>query len=208
MTNSNDYWYVDIHATKQSNNKWMRKIDATKRQSNKTIFWKAKIPESEKKKAQKILKKSRVRAVWYKKEWGRASNYRNIFLRSFKGPYRCRYCNKLLKPSKLQVDHIVPIDKVKKSALTRKMMKLFGIVNVNDPRNLASACSKCNARKGNNGGIWIVKGYLGQFHLYWILLRVSQSMLLIFLFLIAIYIWKYLQDHTFLELLYHFGSFY
>lgn len=202
MTDKDHFWYVDIHATKYSNNKWMRKIDATKQQSNKTIFWKAKIPESQKKKTQKILKKSHVRAVWYKKEWGRASNYRNIFLRSSKGPYRCRYCNKLLKSSKMQVDHIVPIDKMKKSTCTRKIMKLFGITNVNDPKNLASACSKCNARKGNNGGIWIVRGYLGQFRLYWIFLRIVQLIIILGLFLMVLFVWEYLQNHTIIELIY------
>ena len=107
----------------------------------------------------------------------------------------------------MQVDHIVPIDRMKKSALTRKIMKLFGIVNVNDSKNLASACSRCNARKGNNGGIWIVKGYLGQFRLYWILVRIIQFMLLIFLMLLALYVWRYLQNHTLIDLLYRLGSF-
>lgn len=202
MATDDTYWYVDIHATKHSNNKWMRKIEATKQQSNKTIFWKAKVPESKKRKTQKILKKSHVRAVWYKKEWGRASNYRNIFLRSTKAPYRCRYCNRLLKTSKMQVDHIVPIDQMKKSACTRRIMRLFGITNINDPKNLASACSKCNARKGNNGGIWIVRGYLGQFRLYWILLRMIQLTVIIAILLIILFVWAYAKDHTIIDLIY------
>ena len=57
-------------------------------------------------------------------------------------------------------------------------MRLIGIDNVNDVRNLAPACRKCNIKKGRKAGIWIVKAIVGKYEIYWIIRRLLQMALL------------------------------
>lgn len=49
-------------------------------------------------------------------------------------------------------------------------MKIKGIHNINDVKNLISSCSKCNSRKSDKMGLWIIKGEIGRHFGYWIFL--------------------------------------
>ena len=57
-------------------------------------------------------------------------------------------------------------------------MRLIGIANVNDVRNLAPACRRCNIKKGRKAGIWIVKAIVGKYEIYWVIRRLLQLALL------------------------------
>ena len=46
--------------------------------------------------------------------------------------------------------------------------------SVNDIRNLAPACRDCNSKKSDKMGLWVVRGWLGKYKLYWIILRIIQ----------------------------------
>ena len=47
-------------------------------------------------------------------------------------------------------------------------MKSLNINDVNDPKNLVSACYSCNARKSSKGRWWVIKGFIGKNKKYWI----------------------------------------
>lgn len=118
----------------------------------------------------------------YPENLGRSSHYRRDFLAHYPRPakgYRCRYCHRRLPDRKLTVDHIYPVYMAK----TGKdfWLRLLGIEDVNDVRNLAPACRRCNARKGRKAGIWVVKAVLGKYRLYWFLRRLIQTILILLL---------------------------
>lgn len=89
----------------------------------------------------------------------RSGDYRKNFLQHYKkkdGKYfRCAYCGKKLTNIDMTVDHILPIDKAQHESWCRAAMRLFGIQNINDVKNLAPACDRCNKKKGKK-----VRGYL------------------------------------------------
>lgn len=105
----------------------------------------------------------------------RSSNYRKIFFSNydtfFKDYYICSYCGKLLKKEEVTVDHIIPIAKAQKNDFYRKILKKLNIININDYRNLTCSCSKCNFRKSNKAGIWVVRGFLGKNVYFWIFMK-------------------------------------
>ncbi len=116
------------------------------------------------------LRRIGVKYICYRVEYERASNYRNVFFSRTKGPYRCRYCNKQLSKDKVFIDHIIPIAKAQKTLSAKLALKLYGCSNVNDIRNLAPACNTCNLKKSDKTGLWVLRGWLGKYKLYWIFL--------------------------------------
>lgn len=65
-------------------------------------------------------------------------------------------------------------------------MRLIGIANVNDVRNLAPACRRCNIKKGRKAGIWIVKAIVGKYEIYWMIRRLLQLALLALIAYLAV----------------------
>lgn len=126
------------------------------------------------KKEIKRLQKENIRYSCYRVEYERASNYRQTFFQRTEGPYRCRYCNKKLPKDKVFVDHIIPVAKTQKSKTARLMLTVRRCGSVNDIRNLAPACRSCNSKKSDKMGIWIIRGWLGKYKIYWVLLRILQ----------------------------------
>lgn len=51
-------------------------------------------------------------------------------------------------------------------------LRLLRIEDVNDVRNLAPACRRCNTKKGRNAGIWVLRAILGRYEAYWVLRKV------------------------------------
>ncbi len=104
----------------------------------------------------------------------RSRDYRKKFIEENPGPWRCRYCHKLLKDaSDMTVDHVIPVaafngkDRLRGWYYRRKLEKQ-GISDVNDLKNLVPACKRCNSRKGQKTGIWILRADLGAHRAYWI----------------------------------------
>ena len=115
----------------------------------------------------KVCDRYRLKCIWYRKEWTRSSNYRYTFFRFNKPPYRCRYCHKRLSKDKVEVDHLIPVGMAKKYGYARFLLRIRGIKNVNDSRNLVPSCHKCNERKRDRIFGWYIRGLLGKYKLYW-----------------------------------------
>ena len=111
----------------------------------------------------------------------RSAGYRGRFFRERKGVfgsglYLCAYCGKPMRSAKTAVDHIIPVHKAGSSAFYERLLRLRGIKNVNDVRNLAPSCRKCNLQKGSSGGLWVIRGWLGR---HWILTLLREALLLL-----------------------------
>ncbi len=141
----------------------------------------------------KRVKQCKIKYKIYDKKWERSSNYRKEFFSKNIGPYRCRYCNKLLKKEYVVIDHIFPISKAKYKVDTRIWLYARNISNVNDLRNLAPSCIKCNNKKGDKLGIWYIRGILGKYKWYWKIINIIKIVSTIFLiFILAIFIYQYI----------------
>ena len=67
----------------------------------------------------------------------------------------------------MTVDHIYPVYLAKTGK--NLWMRIAGIEDVNDVRNLAPACRRCNLKKVSKAGIWLIRGILGRYQIYWLL---------------------------------------
>lgn len=116
----------------------------------------------------------------------RSANYRTEFIRHNKGykgnrtMYHCAYCGRKIKKDEMQVDHLIAVNKVKKHILPRLFMHLCGIHNVNDTKNLVASCSRCNQRKSDNQGFWLVRGFFGRSIWFWRIFHTIIAILVIF----------------------------
>lgn len=130
-------------------------------------------------------------------KYQRSTDYRRQFLRHNKGIFGggnffCSYCGKILTPQKMTVDHLIPINKVKKIGIARLIMKIRGIHNINDVNNLIPSCNRCNSRKSDKMGFWIIRGDVGKHYWYWILKRsliLAVAIVLIYTYRDNISIW-------------------
>ena len=129
---------------------------------------------------------------WYRSEYERAGNYRQVFFERTKGPYRCRYCHRRLKKTYMQIDHIVPVAAVQRSAYARFLLHLEGAENVNSIRNLAPACKKCNKKKLDKMGLWVIRGWLGKYEAYWVVKHIITALFFFFLSLFIISLLSYI----------------
>lgn len=97
----------------------------------------------------------------------RSTHYRSDYLKKHKGLfgtglYFCAYCHSPVRKHKMTVDHIVSVYNARTNKKYRRLLERLSIQNVNDVRNLAASCFKCNSRKSSDGGFWIVRGYFGK----------------------------------------------
>lgn len=115
-----------------------------------------------------------VRAVPMR--YARSADYRRRYLEADPGPYRCRYCHRKLRTDQVTVDHLVPVALAGRSMLARwALARMHADEGVNDLKNLAPACRRCNSRKGAKGGLWIVRGVLGAHRWYWVALAAAGA---------------------------------
>jgi hypothetical protein len=105
------------------------------------------------------------------KQYERSKDYRSKYIKKHKGffgIYCCSYCGKLCSKSKMEVDHIYPINGVKNKASGKLWVKLntwylpSNNKGVNETWNTTSACHDCNASKSDSGGLWVWRGYIGR----------------------------------------------
>lgn len=114
----------------------------------------------------------------YNKRYARASNYRKTFFEENKGPYRCAYCGKRLKADKLEVDHLIPVAKAKSEVSARALLQICGIKNVNDHKNLVASCHRCNHKKLDKMGLWVIRGAIGRHKFVWVVRDIIVFVLL------------------------------
>lgn len=152
---------------------WMAQYHAKQKNGPYGTYYTLEVAnQRDKNKIKSRAKKSGIKYRIYDKKWERSSDYRSDFFKRNKGPFRCRYCNKKLKKNEVVVDHLIPVAKVKKSQFARDLLYIRGISTVNDYRNLVPACAKCNRKKSDQMGFWVIQGMLGRFKIYWILREV------------------------------------
>lgn len=118
------------------------------------------------------------------KKYERSTDYRKNFFKNNSGlfgsdKYQCVYCGKIRDKKKIQVDHHIPVHKVKKFGLGRILMKIKNINNINSTKNLVPACQKCNQRKGSKMGLWLIKGIVGKHFSWWIFVWLLRLLLLL-----------------------------
>ncbi|WP_236884397.1 HNH endonuclease [Clostridium baratii] len=140
----------------------------------------------------------KVRNYWKKKGLNtlilypnniRSNDYRKKFLSSnngIKGYFFCAYCGKIMDINTLTVDHIFPIERTAKSNLLKKILRMMNIENINDIKNLAPCCKRCNSRKGSKVGLWTIRGLLGRYKFTWPTIWIT--IIFISIFIIDLYI--------------------
>lgn len=93
-----------------------------------------------------------------KEQFVRSEDYRSRYIAEHPGWrgqwYMCPYCGRFVKKDRMQVDHIISIDLANRQPLYRWLVPKEGI---NSEKNLTAACEKCNLKKSNRGGWWIVR---------------------------------------------------
>ena len=177
-------YIVDIFTNKKR--WWMRKYDCKEVNGKFGTYYRV---VTDHKTAKKICRKAAFRKIksrCYSKQWERSNTYRKKFFDNYEAPYRCRYCNKRLNKDKTTVDHIIPVHQSKTNNFARNILAVQGITDVNDIRNLAPSCFKCNKRKDDHMGIWVIKGYLGKYKWFWFVRRIIQIIMAL-LIIYAIY---------------------
>ena len=177
-------WKADIYIQNNSKRKAKQKLEEMGAVSHANGCWTI---ETENKDAvTRMFRRYRLKYMWYKKEWSRSGNYRDTFFQTYDPPYRCRYCHRKLQKQNIEVDHLVPVARAKKSAYARILLRIQGIRNVNDERNLVASCHRCNARKSDKMGLWYIKGRLGKYKAYWVVHYILIIILLIAVIYLAI----------------------
>lgn len=113
----------------------------------------------------------------------RGKDYRKDYFASHepirKSKYHCAYCGRLLPKDELAVDHIIPVQKAQASRFWQRVLSVFCPDGVNDQRNLTTACTHCNSKKGSKAGIWVLRGYLGKHFVFWVFFRITILILAI-----------------------------
>ena len=178
-------WKVDAYKTKHNRFWWkvtLKKLNAKQVRGPHGPYWVIEASDNEVRRITRKLRFAGFKYNWYKKEWSRASNCRDRFFRLTKAPYRCRYCNRHLKKEYVEVDHLIPVGKVKNNrSHARQLMNISKLDDINDIRNLVASCRYCNRRKGDKLGIWYIRGILGKYKIYWTIVYILKLCILILL---------------------------
>lgn len=175
-------YYMDIYETR--NMEWLDRYEPkVKKHPRYGEYLQIEVTRRQRGKIASRLKRNLIRYRIYEDRWERSNTYRNDFFTYYRPPYRCRYCHRRLKKEYLVVDHIVPVGKVKKSVNARNLLYIRGISDVNDCRNLAPSCQRCNLKKSDKLGLWYIKGILGQWEWYWVV----RKILLILIFVAVMF---------------------
>lgn len=162
-----------------------------KRTGRRSIRWEGDVEESDLGLVRARAREDRYMMRAVPTRYVRSSDYRRAFVAAGPGPYRCRYCNRRLDADEMTVDHVVPVALAGRSKLARWVLARIGADGVNDLANLAAACARCNARKADKGGLWIVRGILGGHAAWWAALYAAGAAGLIAL---ACVTWVVAQD--------------
>lgn len=95
-------------------------------------------------------------------KYSRSATYRYEFIKNNPGYknkyYMCAYCGAIIKKDKMQVDHVIPVNVVKKNIFARILVP----DGINSQRNLVAACRICNAKKSDKTGLWTIRGMIGK----------------------------------------------
>lgn len=147
-----------------------------------------------------VLKVHGYKFRCYDNRYERGTNYRKTYFENNPGPYRCVYCGRHLNYKNIEVDHLIPVGKAKTSPLVRLWLQICGIRNVNDHKNLVCSCKKCNRKKSDKIGFWVVRGAIGRFKAFWV---VRDLLILALVVLILWALWNNLPIADWLRQIVH-----
>lgn len=139
---------------------WMEEFHPIRAASRYGTYYTFRADERTKKRIMRKAMWRGIRTRAYESRWARSADYRSLFLSENEPPYRCIYCGRYISSDEMQVDHIVPVAAVKKSAFARWLLERKDIHSVNDIRNLAPSCRRCNMKKGTKLGLWYIRACL------------------------------------------------
>lgn len=142
----------------------------------------------------RVLKRYKYKYRKYEKRWDRSSNYRDVYFQTHHAPYHCVYCGKSLRRRDVEVDHLIPVAQTKKNTWAKLLLSLNTIRNVNDPRNLVASCHRCNQKKSDKMGIWILRGFLGRTKWFWSLTKITAFILCILVIYLLLSYWQVIPD--------------
>lgn len=137
--------------------------------------------------------KHKLRIEQTDSRYSRSATYRTEFFKHNRGDknnysvYHCSYCGKRLKKDDLEVDHIIAINRVKKSFFARIFMNLIGIKNVNEVKNLTASCHRCNRRKSDKQGLWVPLGFMGKSTTFWTIIHIIEVLLIILVIVLILW---------------------
>ena len=147
----------------------------------------------------RYCKRKRLAFESIEDKYVRSTDYRKNFLQQYQrknGKYfRCAYCGKKLTTQKVTVDHIIPIDKVQHQKRFQRLMKLAGIDNINDIKNLTPACERCNKRKGRKLRGYYIKGLTGRTYKGVMIRRTIKFFVSLILVAAFAFLLMYLYNH-------------
>lgn len=175
--NKNNIYIIDMYI--KTPKSWMEAFNPEVINGPFGKYLRIKINVEDKFSVTEKLAKQHVKFRVYKSCYVRNDTYRSLYIKNTREPYRCRYCNKLLKKEYMEIDHIIPVNKVKKPGILRDLLNFKNIKDVNDLQNLCPSCHKCNTKKGQKTGIWLIRAKLGTYKWYWNIKPVLQGFLIV-----------------------------
>lgn len=110
--------------------------------------------------------------------------YRKRFFENYgRETYLCAYCGRRLSRAAVTVDHIIPVGQLKNKKRSMRLA-ILRINNINDTKNLAPACARCNKKKGAKTGLWVVRGFWGKNYRRRLIMNWIRNILIICLLII------------------------
>lgn len=141
------------------------------KRSGNNSFYEQMMSETSSKAWESFCRQNKLTCNVIPEQYTRSADYRKEYFKqavpAVEAKYRCAYCGKKLVYRDVTVDHIIPVNKMSYNKSARIIASRLGIENVNDPKNLVSACRKCNSKKGTKMGAWLWKGFFGKSEALW-----------------------------------------
>lgn len=148
-------YILEIHKTSRSpSRKPARSCTAHKG------YWRINGPKRRIRRLEKKMRRKGFRTLSYSRELKRSSKCREKYFAAAKpvlGLYRCVYCGRLMTKDKVVVDHVIPVARAKAGRLPGYLKG-----GINSRANLVASCFRCNGKKGDKAGLWVIRARLGR----------------------------------------------
>lgn len=163
---------IEIHSGRRNTYRYRKELFRSGFQFEKRAYGRShfvkQIEDSNLSYWKKFCKRRGLKLISCDTRYERSADYRRKFLAAINSDkVFCAYCGRRVPISKATVDHIVPVQKAKQSRFARFLLRIRGIHDVNDSRNLVCACASCNSKKRTKMGLWIPAGIIGKLQWLW-----------------------------------------
>lgn len=117
-------------------------------------------------------------------DYSRHGNYRDKYFKSHTPPHYCAYCGSKLSYRTATIDHWIPLHKMETGKHQFFYQHLLRIAchsnDPNNPKNLVCSCSTCNKRKAAKTGHWLIRGFFGRYHGFWVIQKFLFASVLLY----------------------------